>query len=98
AQLRPDVVVMDIAMPLLNGLEACRQLLATGTKSRVLILSAHGDDAYVEDAIEAGAAGFVLKQAPGSALGHAIREVHAGRHFFSETILQRYRDAQTGFT
>lgn len=93
-RLRPDVVVMDIAMPLLNGLEACRQLTALGTASRILILSAHGDDAYIDGALEAGAVGFVLKQAPGSALAHAIREVYAGRRFFSEAILRRYRDAQ----
>lgn len=97
ARLKPNVVVMDIAMPLLNGLEACRQLSATETTCRVLILSAHGDDAYVEGALEAGAAGFALKQAPGSELAHAIREVHAGRRFFSQAILRRYRDAQSGF-
>ncbi len=94
ARLQPDVVLMDIAMPLLNGLEACRQLSATGARTRVLILSAHGEDGYVEGALEAGAAGFVLKQAPGSSLAHAIREVHSGRRFFSEAILQRYRDPE----
>ncbi|MCC5806467.1 MAG: response regulator transcription factor [Opitutales bacterium] len=96
AELRPDVVVMDIALPLLNGIEACRHFHKAHSKSRVLMLSAHGDDAYVEGSIEAGAAGFVLKQAPGSALAHAIREVHAGRRFFSAAILQRYRDVQSG--
>lgn len=96
-RLRPDVVVMDIAMPLLNGLEACRQLSAANSASRVPILSAHGNDAYVEGALDAGAAGFTLKQAPGRELAHAIREVHAGRHFFSETILRRYRSQQSSF-
>ena len=95
-RLHPDVVVMDIAMPLLNGLDACRQLLLANTASRILILSAHGDDAYVESALEAGAAGFTLKQAPGSELTHAIREVHAGRSFFSEAIRRRYRNLQSG--
>jgi DNA-binding NarL/FixJ family response regulator len=94
AELRPDVVVMDIAMPLLNGLEACRQLSARSAASRVLMLSAHGEDSYVENSLEAGAAGFVLKHSPGIALAHAIREVHAGRRFFSAAILQRYRDPQ----
>jgi DNA-binding NarL/FixJ family response regulator len=92
--LRPDVVVMDIALPLLNGIEACRQLQETNPHCRVLMLSAHGDDAYVEKSIESGASGFVLKQAPGSALAHAIREVAAGRRFYSAAILRRYRDAQ----
>lgn len=94
ARLQPDVVVMDIAMPLLNGLDACRQLMLANTASRILILSAHGDDAYVESALEAGASGFTLKQATGSELAHAIREVHAGRRFFSEAIRRRYRSLQ----
>jgi DNA-binding NarL/FixJ family response regulator len=97
ARLQPDVVVMDIAMPLLNGIEACRQLSAADTTSRVLMLSARGDDAYVEGALKSGAKGFALKHAPGSELAHAIREIHAGRHFFSEAILRRYRDAEGGF-
>lgn len=92
--LRPDVVVMDIALPLLNGIEACRHLRKTNRHCRVLMLSAHGDDAYVEKSIAAGAAGFVLKQAPGSALAYAIREVASGRRFYSAAILRRYRDAQ----
>lgn len=54
-ELRPDVVVMDIALPLLNGIEACRRLHHTHADSRVLMLSAHGDDTYVEGAIESGA-------------------------------------------
>lgn len=91
--LKPDVVVMDIAMPLLNGLQACKQLVAKGSTCRVLILSAHSEDAYMEGAIEAGASGIVLKHSPGIALAHAIREVHAGRLFFSSAIIRRYRDA-----
>ncbi len=94
AALHPDVVIMDIALPLLNGMEACRQIHKSYPDIRVLMLSAHGDDAYVEESIESGAAGFVLKQAPGSALASAIREVHAGRRFFSEAILKRYRETQ----
>src|SRR5438477_7740155 len=61
-QLRPTVVLMDIAMPLLNGLEATRQLLKVVPATRVLMLSAHSDDAYVKNATEAGAVGFLLKQ------------------------------------
>jgi DNA-binding NarL/FixJ family response regulator len=62
ATLQPAVVLMDIAMPLLNGLEATRQILRATPGPRVLILSAHSDDAYVRNATESGAAGFLLKQ------------------------------------
>jgi DNA-binding NarL/FixJ family response regulator len=96
AELHPHIVVMDIALPLLNGIEACRQIRKSYCESRVLILSAHGDDTYVEESMEAGASGFVLKQAPGSALAQAIREVDAGRQYFSAAILRRYHQPQTG--
>jgi DNA-binding NarL/FixJ family response regulator len=86
AALHPDVIVMDIALPLLNGMEACRQLNKSHPECRVLMLSAHGDDSYVEETIASGAAGFVLKQAPGSTLGQAIREVHAGKRYFSAAL------------
>ena len=97
ADLHPCVVVMDIALPLLNGIAACRHLQKAHSATRVLMLSAHSEESYVEAAIDAGAAGFVLKQASGQALSHAIREVHAGRPFYSEAILRRYRDTQSGF-
>src|SRR5579863_5060532 len=61
-KLRPAVVVMDIAMPLLNGLEATRQIRKSFPDTKVLILSAHSDDAYIEQAALVGAAGFLLKQ------------------------------------
>jgi DNA-binding NarL/FixJ family response regulator len=88
-RLRPHVVVMDLAMPLLNGLEATRQILKTVPGTRVLILSAHGDDAYVEQVIALGAAGYLIKQTSAHALSRAIREVRAGRTFFSPAIVQR---------
>src|SRR5580765_4603909 len=61
-KLRPDVVVMDIAMPLLNGLEATRQICKAFPETKVLVLSAHSDDGYAEQVIEFGASGFLLKQ------------------------------------
>jgi DNA-binding NarL/FixJ family response regulator len=88
-KLRPDVVLMDIAMPLLNGLEATRQVLKALPASKVLILSAHSDDAYVNNAIESGAVGFLLKQTSTLDLCRAIREVHAGKKFFTPSISRR---------
>ena len=91
-KLRPEVVVMDIAMPLLNGLEATRRIRREFPDSRVLILSAHSDDAYVEQAIVLGAAGFFLKQTSSDNLATAIREVHKGNTFFSLSISRRVQD------
>ncbi|MEY3895977.1 MAG: hypothetical protein RLZZ214_1497 [Verrucomicrobiota bacterium] len=88
-KLRPNVVLMDIAMPLLNGLEATRQLLKVLPGTKVLILSAYSDDAYVKDAINSGAMGFLLKQTSARDVCHAIREVHVGRNFFSASIAKR---------
>src|SRR5207237_2001783 len=74
-KLRPAVVVMDIAMPLLNGLEATRQIRKSFPATKVLVLSAHNDDAYVEQVMALGAAGFLLKQTSSHVLATAIREV-----------------------
>jgi DNA-binding NarL/FixJ family response regulator len=91
--LKPDVVVMDIAMPLLNGFEAARQILTDRPSARILVLSAHSDDEYVAKMAEAGAFGYVIKQNTGQVLIHALREVAAGRPYFSATILKRLKDA-----
>lgn len=88
--LRPDVVVMDIAMPKLNGLEATRQILSDAPSSRVLILSAHSDDAYVQRGMDVGAAGYLVKQTSASFLTEAIRDVHAGKTFYSPEVSDRY--------
>src|SRR6266851_5693444 len=88
-KLRPAVVVMDIAMPLLNGLEATRQIRKDFPDTRVLILSAHSDDAYVEQVAALGAAGFLLKQTSSHVLANAIREVQKGNTFFSPAISKR---------
>lgn len=91
--LRPDVILMDIGMPLLNGLEATRQILLANPAAKVLILSAHSDDVYVERLTEAGAAGFIEKQTSAEILTKAIREVAAGRVFYSPSISKRLHDA-----
>ena len=85
-KLRPSVVVMDIAMPRLNGLEATRQIRAGFPAARVPILSAHSDDAYLEQVVALGAAGYLVKQTSAHALAEAIREVHQGKTFFSPVI------------
>jgi DNA-binding NarL/FixJ family response regulator len=85
-KLRPAVVLMDIAMPLLNGLEATRQVLKAFPTTKVLILSAHSDDAYVKNATESGAVGFLLKQTSAHDVCRAIREVQKGKTFFSPSI------------
>jgi DNA-binding NarL/FixJ family response regulator len=93
-RLSPAVVVMDIAMPLLNGLEATRQILRIAPTVKVLILSAHSDDAYVEHVMELGAAGYLIKQTAAEVLPKAIREVCKGKTFFSPAISKRLHHHQ----
>src|SRR6185312_13173536 len=91
-KLRPSVVVMDIAMPLLNGLEATRQIRKEFPATKVLILSAHSDDAYVEQVAALGAAGFLVKQTSSHELAAAIRKIHGGETFFSASVFKRVQD------
>ena len=91
-KLRPAVVVMDIAMPLLNGLEATRQIRKAFPDTKIIILSAHSDDAYVDQAMAIGAVGFLLKQTSSQNLSVAIREVQKGNTFFSASISRRLHD------
>jgi DNA-binding NarL/FixJ family response regulator len=88
-KLHPDVVLMDIAMPQLNGLEAARQVHKDFPATKVLILSAHNDDAYVKAATDSGAVGFLLKQTSAHDVCRAIREVQKGNTFFSPSISKR---------
>jgi len=89
AELYPDVVVMDIAMPLLNGMEATMQILKFAPSTKVIMLSAHSDDAYVKRAMKIGALGYLIKQTSANALPEAIRQVHKGKPFFSPSISKR---------
>jgi len=96
-KLQPDVVVIDVAMPQLNGLEATRQILKDVPGPRVLVLSSYSDDEYIRQATEAGAAGYLLKQTAAADLIRAIREARNGNAYFSpaisKQILENYRDA-----
>jgi DNA-binding NarL/FixJ family response regulator len=89
-ELRPDVVLMDIAMPGLNGLEATRQLAKALPSTRIIILTAHCDDSYVKNAVEAGAAGFLLKQDSTHEICRAIREVRQGGVHYSDSVAKRF--------
>jgi DNA-binding NarL/FixJ family response regulator len=77
---------MDIAMPLLNGLQATRQILKAVPATKVLMLSAHSDEAYVKEAAKSGAMGYLIKHTAVDSLCHAIREVHKGNTFLSPSI------------
>jgi len=85
----PDVVLMDVAMPGLNGLEATRQILRSLPATKVLVLTSYGDDDYVTQLMEAGAIGYLVKQTAADDLLKAIREVKAGHTFFSPVIARR---------
>jgi len=90
-KLMPAIIILDIAMPLLNGLEATRQILKFSPKAKVLILSAHTDDAYVENVIALGGVGYVVKQQTASnVLPKAIREVQKGNRFLSPGLSRRF--------
>ena len=86
AQLKPDVVVMDISMPDMNGVEAARRIHAARAETRIVMLSMHSDAEHVYRALEAGATGYLLKNSAGSELVAAVRAVHVGRRYLTEKI------------
>ncbi|SPE50825.1 Two component transcriptional regulator, LuxR family [Verrucomicrobia bacterium] len=88
-RLRPDVVVMDIAMPVLNGLEAARCIAREVAATRVLILSTYSDNQHVQQAVEAGVSGYLAKETASGELLQAIRDVCKGNTFFSPPITKR---------
>jgi len=88
-ELRPDVVVMDIRMPRVDGIEATRRLAAAGAGASVLILTTFDLDEYVYEALRAGAAGFMLKDAPPARLAEAVRTVAAGEALLAPEITRR---------
>ncbi len=88
-RLKPDIVLLDLSMPQLNGFEAARQIAKEAPTTRILILSAHSDDYYVQNAVEAGTAGYLMKESAGNDLLKAIREVAAGNAYFSPPVARR---------
>jgi DNA-binding NarL/FixJ family response regulator len=93
ATLQPDVILMDISMPHLNGPEAAQHILQDQPGVRIIMLSAHADDASIQRVLGCGAAGFLVKNTPRAVLANAVREVHAGRTCFSPDIARRIQDA-----
>jgi DNA-binding NarL/FixJ family response regulator len=96
AQLKPNVIVMDLAMPHLNGLEATRQIIGEGIPSKLLILTSYADDEYVHQFTEAGACGYLVKQTAANDLIKAVREVSKGNAFFSPSISKRLLEYYRG--
>jgi NarL family two-component system response regulator LiaR len=89
AELHPHVIIMDIAMPKMNGIEATRRIKQIFPDTAVLILSAYDDDQYVFAILEAGAAGYLLKDVPSQELVEAIRAVHAGESILHPAIARK---------
>jgi len=85
-RLQPDVVVIDISMPLLNGLDCARQLCEAGCTAKILILTMHPDATLAQEALAAGASGYVLKSSPGSELKAALGDVLRGRIYLSAAV------------
>ena len=99
-RLRPDVVVADVSMPLLNGIEAVRQLRKAGSRAKFVFLTMHPDVSYATEALEAGASGYVLKHSAPGELVNAVREALAGRTYITPrvagAVLEALRKGETG--
>lgn len=90
--LRPDVAIIDIGMPLLNGIDATQQIVKRAPETRVLVLSMHSEEAYVTRALQAGATGYLLKDSAGKDLLNGIESVAKGQAFFSPAIARLMLD------
>ena len=100
-ELKPNVIIMDIAMPNLNGVEATRRIMEANPDARILILSMHKDAVYVRETLRAGAKGYLLKEAIDHDLMRAVRAVAAGDGFLSPevsgTVLSEYQQTEDPF-
>jgi DNA-binding NarL/FixJ family response regulator len=90
--LHPDVVVMDIALPLFNGLQATQQIMEISPATKVLILSSHSDPEYIKQAMILGASGYLIKQSSTQMLAEAIRAVVQGKSYFGDSISKPLSD------
>lgn len=91
-RLKPDIAILDVAMPLLNGIEATRQIVKHVPGVRVLVLSMHSDEAYVTQILQAGASGYILKDSADVDLIHAVSAVSQGKSFFSPAVARLMLD------
>ena len=91
-QIKPDVVLMDIAMPELNGIEATRQLIGDQPETKVIILSMHATSEHIYQALQAGASGYLLKEAVGQEVVKAVHEVFNGQRYLSQKITETLVD------
>ncbi|OFW15487.1 MAG: DNA-binding response regulator [Acidobacteria bacterium RIFCSPLOWO2_12_FULL_67_14] len=91
-ELKPDVAIIDIAMPLLNGIEATRQIVKRSPSTRVLVLTMHSDEAYVNQILQAGATGYLLKDSADVDLIQAVTAVSKGESFFSPGVARLMLD------
>ncbi len=89
ADTAPDVVLMDVRMPIMNGLDATRELLTGGDGPKVIVLTMFDLDRYVYDALSAGASGFLLKNVPPAEIVHAVRVVHEGNALLAPEVTKR---------
>jgi DNA-binding NarL/FixJ family response regulator len=92
-KLRPDLILLDISMPLLNGLEATRQLTKLVPESKVIILTMHASPTYATEAFQAGASGYLLKRSAASELSQAIQSVLQGRQYLTPLITKDVLDS-----
>ena len=95
-RVRPDVLIVDLMMPGLNGLDLIKQVLKRLPRLRIVVLSMQSADSYVVEALQSGAAGYVLKETGPSEIIHAIKAVVAGERYLSPKLAQRVLDSSTG--
>ena len=86
----PNIAIIDISMPVMDGIEATRQILAICPHTRIVTLSMYQTGEYVQRALNAGAFGYVLKDAAGNELVEAVRSLHAGKRYFSPQVAKYY--------